>query len=94
MRRVIVAKSAGFCFGVSRSVKIADELLEAGPCLSYGPLIHNDDVVSRLSERGLKVVNGPSEVKPGERVLIRSHGISLAEEDALRAAGAEITNAT
>lgn len=94
MRRVIVAESAGFCFGVSRSVKIADELLEAGPCLSYGPLIHNDDVVSRLSERGLKVVNGPSEVKPGERVLIRSHGISLAEEDALRAAGAEITDAT
>ena len=41
MSRVILAKSAGFCFGVSRSVKIAEEQLESGSCKCLGPLIHN-----------------------------------------------------
>ena len=94
MSRVILAKSAGFCFGVSRSVKMAEELLESGPCKSLGPLIHNEDVVSDLARRGLEVISDPSEVRPGDRVMIRSHGVSQAVEDALRAAGAEITDAT
>ena len=59
MSKVIVAGSAGFCFGVSRSVKMADELLKQGPCLSLGPLIHNEDVVRSLSERGLTVISSP-----------------------------------
>ena len=94
MKKVVVAKSAGFCFGVSRSVRMAEEMLEAGPCLSFGPLIHNDDVVERLAERGLKVISSPEEVKPGERVLIRSHGISSECEQALLEHGAVITDAT
>ena len=94
MSRVILAKSAGFCFGVSRSVKMAEELLKSGPCKSLGPLIHNEDVVSDLARRGLEVISDPSEVRPGDRVMIRSHGVSQAVEDALRAAGAEITDAT
>ena len=94
MSRVILAKSAGFCFGVSRSVKMAEELLESGPCKSLGPLIHNEDVVSDLARRGLEVVSAPSEVRPGDRVMIRSHGVSKAVEDALRDAGAVITDAT
>ena len=94
MSKVIVAGSAGFCFGVSRSVKMADELLKQGPCLSLGPLIHNEDVVRSLSERGLTVISSPEEVRPGDRVIIRSHGVSAGCEDALRAAGAEITDAT
>ena len=94
MSRVILAKSAGFCFGVSRSVKMAEELLKSGPCKSLGPLIHNEDVVSDLARRGLEVISNPSEGRPGDRVMIRSHGVSKAVEDALRAAGAEITDAT
>lgn len=94
MSRVILAKSAGFCFGVSRSVKMAEELLKSGPCKSLGPLIHNEDVVSDLARRGLEVISDLSEVRPGDRVMIRSHGVSKAVEDALRAAGAEITDAT
>lgn len=94
MSRVILAKSAGFCFGVSRSVKMAEELLKSGPCKSLGPLIHNEEVVSDLARRGLEVISDTSEVRPGDRVMIRSHGVSQAVEDALRAAGAEITDAT
>ena len=94
MRELILAKSAGFCFGVSRSVKMAGELLESGPAASFGPLIHNDEVVAGLEARGLRVIDSPEEARPGERVLIRSHGISLAEEEALRRSGAEISDAT
>ena len=89
-----VAKSAGFCFGVSRSVELAEKLLKDGPCKSLGPLIHNDDVVGKLAELGLSVVESPEQVGPGDRVLIRSHGVSKAVEDALRAAGAEVNDAT
>lgn len=71
-----VAKSAGFCFGVSRSVELAEKLLKDGPCKSLGPLIHNDDVVGKLAQMGLSVVESPEQVGPGDRVLIRSHGVS------------------
>ncbi len=94
MKKLILAGSAGFCFGVSRSVQMAEELLESGPCLSYGPLIHNDSVVSRLAEHGLRVISSPDEAAAGERVIIRAHGVPLAEEEALRAAGAEISDGT
>lgn len=94
MTKVVLAKSAGFCFGVSRSVKMAEELLKDGPCKCLGPLIHNEDVVSRLARQGLEVISGPEEVEAGDRVLIRSHGVSKAVEDALKAAGAEVTDAT
>lgn len=62
-----VAKSAGFCFGVSRSVELAEKLLKDGPCKSLGPLIHNDDVVGKLAEMGLSVVESPEQVGPGRQ---------------------------
>ena len=94
MTRITLAKSAGFCFGVSRSVDMAEKLLESGPCKCLGPLIHNEEVVASLAARGLEVISSPEEAGPGDRVLIRSHGVSRAVEDALRDAGAEITDAT
>ena len=74
MSRVILAKSAGFCFGVSRSVELAEGQLALGPCKCLGPLIHNQDVVDRLAARGMAVISSPEEAAAGERVLIRSHG--------------------
>ena len=59
MKNIIVAKSAGFCFGVSRSVSMAEKLLEEGNAYSIGPLIHNNDVVSYLEEKGLSVIDTP-----------------------------------
>ena len=78
MERFIVAKSAGFCFGVSRSVDMAQKMLEDGKAYSLGQLIHNDDVVEYLSKRGLKVIDSPDMLPDGGRVLIRSHGVSKA----------------
>lgn len=89
-----MAKSAGFCFGVSRSVKIAEEQLEKGGCKCLGPLIHNEDVVARLEDMGLAVIYSPDEANAGERVIIRSHGASRAVIEGLRSGGVEVVDAT
>ena len=91
---VRLAKSAGFCFGVSRSVKMAETLLAEGPCCCLGELIHNADVMSALAEKGLRSIGSPEELPEGARVMIRAHGASEAEYSALRARGADITDAT
>ena len=94
MNRIITAKSAGFCFGVSRSVDMAQRLLEAGGAYSLGQLIHNDDVVRRFEKEGLRVISSPDELPQGARVMIRSHGVSKAVYAQLEKRGADITDAT
>ena len=95
MKKLIVAKSAGFCFGVSRSVKMAEELLRNGEkCSSLGELIHNADVVNELASRGLRLIESPSEAHAGEKVLIRAHGIARSVQQELERSGAEIVDAT
>lgn len=95
MKKLIVAKSAGFCFGVSRSVKMAEELLRSGEkCSSLGELIHNVDVVNELASRGLRLIESPSEAHAGEKVLIRAHGIARSVQQELERSGAEIVDAT
>ena len=95
MKQLLVAESAGFCFGVRRSVEMAESVLARfGSCLSYGELIHNDDVVSALQEKGMRVIASPSEAGSGDRVIIRAHGVSRSVIDSLEAAGAEVVDAS
>ncbi len=95
MKEIRTAKTAGFCFGVQRSVEMAEKLLkEHGACSSYGQLIHNDDVIRSLQEKGLRIIHDPSETKPGDQVIIRAHGVAKEDIDALEAAGAVVTDAT
>ena len=95
MKELILAKSAGFCFGVNRSVDMAEKLLgEKGNCCSFGQLIHNEDVVKELEERGLRVIHSPEEANPGDHVLIRAHGVSRRLVEQLEARGAVVTDAT
>ena len=62
MRELRVAESAGFCFGVRRSVEMAERLLaEHGKCASLGELIHNEDVVNALIRKGMRVIRAPEE---------------------------------
>ena len=85
MREVILAESAGFCFGVQRSVELAEKLLdEGGVCYSLGQLIHNDDVVRHFQDRGMQVVDTPEQVPEGASVIIRAHGVSREVEQRLR----------
>ena len=95
MREMRVAQSAGFCFGVSRSVDMAEKLLkERGSCASFGELIHNEDVVRRLEAGGLRVIQKPDELEAGEHVLIRAHGVSREIYERLEKAGGEVADAT
>ena len=67
MRELRVAESAGFCFGVQRSVELAEKLLaEHGACASLGELIHNEDVVRALSAKGMRVISDSDEAETGE----------------------------
>ena len=95
MKEIKVAESAGFCFGVKRSVEMAEKLLEEkGTCLSYGELIHNEDVVTELKQRGLRIAASPEDIREGESVIIRAHGVPEATVKALEAAGANLFDAT
>ena len=75
MAEVRVAKSAGFCYGVERAVKLAEETArEKGGCAMLGSIIHNVHVVAELEALGARQVDSVEEVRPGEAVIIRSHG--------------------
>ena len=95
MKELRVAQSAGFCFGVNRSVGMAEKLLEEkGKCASLGQLIHNEDVVRELTAKGLRVIENPCDARPGEDVLIRAHGAAPEVYEDLQKAGAAIHDAT
>ena len=94
MKEIRVAESAGFCFGVRRSVEMAEALLQEGPCASFGMLIHNTDVVESLARRGMRTVNKVEDVAEGERVLIRAHGVPPQTLEALKNRKALVQDAT
>ena len=94
MKEIRVAESAGFCFGVRRSVEMAEALLQKGPCASFGMLIHNTDVVESLARRGMRTVNKVEDVAEGERVLIRAHGVPPQTLEALKNRKALVQDAT
>ena len=76
MPQVIVAESAGFCYGVARAVGIVEQLLAAGrPVCTLGPIIHNTVMVDTLARQGARAVSAPEEVRPGETLVLRAHGV-------------------
>lgn len=92
--KIYVAKTAGFCFGVDRAVKIVyNELDNRNNVVTLGPIIHNPNVVSDLKTRGVYPVE-LSEVKKEQTVVIRSHGVSRDVYEQLDKTCAEIVDAT
>ena len=92
---VTVAKTAGFCFGVSRAVDRVNALLDAGRRVcTLGPIIHNPQVVEKLAARGVTIVDAPEQTPPGAVLVIRSHGVPQEIMDRARACGAEVCDAT
>ena len=74
--RIKIAKTAGFCFGVDRAVKMAFDTAENSPnAVTLGPIIHNPQIVSRLESMGVRSVSSPEEILPDTTVVIRSHGV-------------------
>ena len=92
--RVIQAQSAGFCYGVERAVRMAEEAAAAGGCVMLGSIIHNDSVVRRLEALGARQVQSAEEVQPGETALIRAHGEPVETYRTLEARGARVLDAT
>jgi len=77
-REIIVADSAGFCFGVKRAVGIAEDFAEKGiPAVTLGEIIHNPTVVDGLKAKGVYPVEEVSEVPEGATLILRSHGVPL-----------------
>ena len=92
---VTVAKSAGFCFGVSRAVELVEHSAgQGGRTLTLGPIIHNRHVVERFEKMGVRVIEQPEDASAGDTVIIRSHGVSRDVYKRLEAHGATIIDAT
>ncbi len=94
---VIVARSAGFCFGVEKAVKMVyDQLGKGKEIYTFGPIIHNDEVVRDLESRGVKVVEGAEDLKKikSGTIVIRSHGVSRDIYELIREQGLECVDAT
>ena len=80
-----VAKSAGFCFGVSRAVELTESCAAKGKnVVTLGPIIHNRHVVDRFDTMGVRVIDDVEQAQPGMTVVIRSHGVTRAVCDALQ----------
>ncbi len=95
--KITTAKSAGFCFGVKRAVDLVYKEVEAGSNVyTFGPIIHNEEVVADLSNKGVKVIETPEELKtlPKGTIVIRSHGVSEALQNELASYGHKIVDAT
>ena len=79
MEKIRVAKTAGFCFGVKRAVETVYEQVkkDGGPVYTYGPIIHNEEVVADLEARGVHVLHGRRDLEALAEgtVVIRSHGV-------------------
>lgn len=92
---IAVTPNAGACFGVIRAIKLGEQALAkgSGDVVSFGPLIHNPQVVADLQSRGMKTVNDAGEVAGGT-VILRSHGVRREIEADLKNRGVHVVDAT
>ena len=94
MAEVILAKKAGFCFGVDRAIKLIEKLADAGKSVAtLGPIIHNQQVIDDLASRGVKVVESPDEVGEGTILVLRTHGVTREVLSEVEKSGCEFVDA-
>lgn len=92
---VTVAKSAGFCFGVSRAVNMVNKLIDEGKeVFTLGPIIHNQQMVDELAAKGVKIADTPDDVKKDATLVIRSHGVPLSVINRINELGLNYADAT
>ena len=98
MRKVTLAKSAGFCFGVKRAVnKVYEEVeKQEAPIYTYGPIIHNEEVVKDLEAKGVTVLEELEHLEqiPKGTVVIRSHGVGKEVYERIKNSGFTVEDAT
>lgn len=91
--KVIIAKNDGFCFGVRKAIEAVYQNLDKKPLYTWGPIIHNPQMVEALAEKGVCVIDDIADVSGG-CVVIRSHGVPKATQESLYQSGAEVIDAT
>ena len=95
---VKLAEHAGFCFGVKRAVEMVYKQLDENPntpIYTYGPIIHNEEVVNELKSKGAVAISDDKlSTVPKGILIIRSHGVSRAVEDKIRDSGFTVVDAT
>lgn len=97
-KEIVMAENAGFCFGVKRAVDMTVDYKKSNDANVYtlGPLIHNEDVVKALEEQGIYQIDitGIGNLKPGDTLVIRSHGTTPDIIEQIEKTGAKMVDAT
>jgi len=93
---VRIARTAGFCWGVRRTVEKVNEVADeaVGPVVTLGPIIHNPQAVARFEQRGIGTVQSVSDVPDGTAVVVRTHGAVREELERAKARGLAVVDGT
>lgn len=93
--QVLLADEYGFCFGVERAVDMVEEALGEGDTVrTLGPLIHNEQEMSRLGKYGVSTISEPVQIKRGETAVIRAHGVTPEVQKELEERASKVVDAT
>jgi 4-hydroxy-3-methylbut-2-enyl diphosphate reductase len=93
--QVLLADEYGFRFGVERAVEMVEEALGEGDTVrSLGPLIHNEQEMQRLGQRGVATISDPVQIKRGETAVIRAHGVTPQVQTELEEKASKVVDAT
>ena len=93
--QVLLADEYGFCFGVERAVDMVEDALEEGDTVrSLGPLIHNEQEMDRLGQRGVTTISDPVQIGRGETAVIRAHGVTPEVQRELEEKASKVVDAT
>lgn len=94
-KEIVLAKTAGFCFGVDRAVNLVYDLVAKGEKVcTLGPIIHNAQLVDDLEKKGVKIIDNISACPNGYKIVIRTHGVEKAVIEQLEEKSADYVNAT
>lgn len=93
--RIIVAKTAGFCFGVRNAIKAVEEESENNnKVCTFGPIVHNNKVVEHFKNKGVDVIDAPNQAVENSTVIIRAHGVPKEVENQLASKKVNTRDAT
>ena len=93
--KVLLADEYGFCFGVERAVEMVEDSLGRNETVrTLGPLIHNEQEMERLGERGVTTISEPVQIQKGETAVIRAHGVTPQVQEELQRKASKVVDAT
>lgn len=94
-KKINLAKTAGFCFGVDRAVNLVYKLVDENEKVcTLGPIIHNSQLVEDLESKGVKIIDNASDCPKGYKVIVRTHGVDKQVIEEMKKAGIDFVDAT